>query len=592
MLNINYNVRDRNGVRAIHPNQDEVTEGLALSAMYNLFWSLKRVDSLIPEIEKELIPFINEGSLFPFPIVSGCNSFGNDKYSMQFDIKVDQIVYQTITNIAYSILPVTIFYSMPKFQRQYRETFDKVASVQISGMKDLYKAIKHPAIEKTLERTMFALHDQLLKLQAEVPQFIAAGNDKRLLVGTQSEIDYYEQYYSTLRDEDALRLCKLFAGDGWEVTYDSYRVNNSFHEPELLNQYSENLKIEIAQLQEIAIRGLKAQSQPINKGLITDDEYDKLKTFLWETVPEYLFADLPTRFDNVVETIPRVPNIDWDQRIQGYLESIAKMIDIYYCYFLTFDASSIHGFTKPVNWFEFEDKFVANWRKPIKMIKSLVEYCDYKKPVFSRKNSIVDAYFEYVWDPELCNGGENRAFDVIEKEIRNDGDDIGGTVFVNMQTMFSPWNFVEEFAMPLAIKTQEELGEEQVPSLTRYWDLNTGEFTRTTFMDNERAKPGHSYAKDKKVFQSGSTQPLLTRKKTKIFESKEEREVAQELEETHKYLDNLEKLKKEYPDIHLEVQQENNAKLAKLKAEHATGFGNQAKPKNKPAKPAKPKLKK
>jgi hypothetical protein len=507
-LNINYNVTDTNGRRPFVPNKDEVTEAHALSAMYNLFWWTKRVEPYDAKIDA-ILPLIDKGSLFPFP------SHGATKPSQVPQQLIDFVqrdLYYTIESAAYSTLEVQLFYAQTDIRKKYRETFEKVSGIQHDAFKIMYNTFKNPAIEPVLEQTMLALHDHLVKLQVEIPLFIASKKDPRLLVVTQEELDYHSLYYSTLREESAMRICKAFADtSGYEETYKEYMSMNTQHTLEVREGYLKDLNNLISKYTIISKQALQAQLKPIQEGFLTEADYYEMYEFIWDQIPEIWNTFLPPRFDTEVLNIPLTPTGGWEQKIEAYLKTIAKQIELYYCYYYAFNFSMMYRQSRPTHWFEFREKFNNNWRKPLKMIRSLVDLFEYKRPVFSASTGINDAFFEYLWDPKLCQLKETWMYDEIVKKIRGENHSIIHQ-FCDMQTMFTPYNFIEEFAMPEAIKAQAELGKAKVPSKGAYWNLDTGECTQTTIHPNELAKPGHSFRIDGAVFQSASTQPLISRK--------------------------------------------------------------------------------
>jgi hypothetical protein len=605
-LNINYNVTDNNGRRPFVPNKDEVTEAHALSAMYLLFWAMKSIESNQSKIDA-ILPLIDKGSLFPLPKSNKDSTLDESKQPKVVVDFVHRVLYDAIIDTAYDALPISIFYSVPTIRKNYRETFEKVRDIQLDASKHQYDTLTHPAIEPILEQTMLALHDHLVKLQEEIPLFIASKKDPRLLIVTQEELDYHSLYYSTLREESAMRLCQAFADTtGYEITFKSLKDNyEATDSPEDYARYVKELNELLAQLNAIAVKGIKAKSSPLHEGLITEQEYGLLVESVHYTLPEIWEVWLPERFFLDKLNTPQQPFNNLDQKIEGYLKTIAKQIEMYYCYYLTIDRSRLHRHSQPTHWFEFREKFNNNWRKPLKMIRSLVDLFDFKKPVFHQMTGINYPFFEYLWDPKLCQLKETWMYDEIVKEISTEGENIGSDEFTNMQTMFSPYNFVEEYGVPEAIKAQSKLGKSKVPSLTPFWNLDTGEYTRTTFMDNEQTIDGLDFITDRAVFQSRSTQPLISRKSRTTQQAPkledmtpDQREKAEIEAEEKQYLADVNKWIADNPERNKERLANNKLRLEALKKEigmdestpkpKPQGFG--AKPRQAPA-PPKPKKK-
>lgn len=587
-LNVNYNVTDINGVAPIDPRNKGVSEGNALSSMYTLFWWMKNIVSMQDKIDA-ILPLIDKGSLFPMPRDCDDKSPEVCKQPKTFIDFVEIEVYNAVIYAAAQAFPINLFYACNQIRTKYPESFDRISAVQYDGTKFLYETFRNRQIEPHLEKVMFAVHDNLLKLQSEIPAFIASKQDPRLLFATQEEIDYYNQYYDYLMDEAAMRVCKAFADDsGYEVTYEAYRRDNIDSSPQDVAQWINDLKDDIVLHQTIAKRGIKAKAHPVKEGFITESEYSELLHFATNGTEDLWGAILPERFHNDKLQFPQNPNIDWERRTRAYLKTIAKQIELYYSYYMAMEVSPQYGQGRPIHWFEYQEKFISNWRKPLKLIRSLVDLFQFTEPVFEQNIGINHPFFEYLWDPKLCKLEESRKFDMIVRDICTKGALYGSDYFTDMQGMFSPYNFVEEYAMPIAMKAQAEFGKEAVPSKTPLWNLDTGECTQTTFHRNERAKPGHSFIEDGSVFQSASTQPLISRRKPQV--TKTQAMIEQEV--LGEYIGKLQEERAANPEKYKAQVATNVAKLKALVAEldqakqSGQGFG-----KTTPKPPAKPKIK-
>jgi hypothetical protein len=504
-LEINYDVVSANGVKAFNPILDPVTEPIALSAMYVLFWSGKKTPSRIDKIN-QILPLIDPGSLFPLPKVDRTpEECKQPKEVIEF---VRRELYSTITHAANDVLSLNIFYAQTDIRKKFREVFEKIRSVQLESTAKLFYTFKHPALEPHLEKVMFEIHDRLVKLQEEIPLFIASGQDPRLLVTTQEEIDFHDMYYSTYRDQDAMMIAKMFVEGDFTRSYNQYK--DIYGDDPLYQEGIDGLKEAVAKHKALASKFLVAKAHPVEEGFVTAKEFNELNDaycdfeMIWD-------IGFPENFKGF--TPHQSSNLRFESMMQGYLETIAEWIDLYYCYFFISYHSNVKGYPRPVYWFKFRDLFLNNHGKSIKMIKSLVEFCNHKNPIFKPHTSLQHAFFSYFYDPQLSNHAERRPFDNIITNILTQKNRIGTAEFTNMQTMMEPYNFIEEYAYPIAIKAQGEFGEEQIPSKTPYWNIETGEFTRTGIGPGEFCKDGTSFHEFGMVFQSITSKPLLTRKR-------------------------------------------------------------------------------
>jgi hypothetical protein len=506
-LPINYDVIMPSGVKPFNPKTDKVTEPIALSAMYNLYWSGLKQRSFKPMID-EILPLIDQGSLFPLPRSYNDRTPETSTQPKKVIEFARRELYYSVRIMAGKYFQSCMFYDNSDIRKKFPEVFEKIRSVQLESCAKLNYCFKHPKLQPHLEKVMFEIHDRLVKLQEEIPLFIASGQDPRLLVATQEEIDFHEMYHFTYRDQDAMMIAKMFVEGDFTRSYNQYK--DIYGDDPLYQEGIDGLKEAVAKHKALASKFLLAKAHPVEEGVVTAKELNELENAYYD-FEEIWDIGFPENFKGFV--LHQSSNLNFDTLIQSYLETIASWIDLYYCYFYVSDMSNLLGYDKPVYWFKFRDKFEHNWRKPLKMMKSLVELFNYEKSLFRGNCSICHPFFEYLFDPKLSDYQDIRPFDNIITNILTQKDRLGTAEFTNMQTMMEPYNFIEEYAYPIAIKAQGEFGQEQIPSKTPYWNMETGEFTRTAIGSGERCKIGTSFHEFGMVFQSITSRPLRTRKR-------------------------------------------------------------------------------
>jgi hypothetical protein len=555
-LKINYDVADREGVKALNP-KDNVNEHLAMSAMYSIFWQNQSVYNTKEEIDK-VIPFINKDSLLPIY---------QSKYDQHKLLKVtiDQPkevvdyainkLYRAIQSMAGSLFTINIFYACNEIRIKYPEVFEKVRHAANSITARRYYIFKHKAFKYILENTMFTIHDYLIDLQKFIPQFISEGNNPKLLVGTQEEIDK-EAAFIIACEKAIIEFSNLVNPDEVMKFADEYfieRFSNIENEPNE-QEFYEGRKKFFKDLIDVTDRvKLSNSTKPIEDGIITDDEYSNIQYTIfewnefWEDIPFIINFELPGGND-----------IDWDNRYQDYLKAICKNIENYYCYYWVSNLSGVNGYDQPVHWLEFEGKFNANYGKPIELLHKLLDYCGQEGTysMIGGCSCFTHPFFDYAFDPKLTYHDEYRPMDDIAKSIIHDGSSFGSFYLPDMQTMFTPYNFVEEFCVPMAHKAQSHFGKDQVASKTEYYNLETGEVTRTTFGPHDKKGPGD-------IYQSTTSGQLKSINKAKTSEqhASQERYEYQELLAAHR---------KAHPEEYVQIDKERKEFMDALKAGHKT----------------------
>jgi hypothetical protein len=552
-LKINYDVADSKGVKAINP-KGNVNEHLAMSAMYEIFWQNQGVYNTKEEIDK-VIPFINKDSLLPIY---------QSKYDQHKLLKVtidqpkevvdyaNNVLYYAIQSMASSLYTINIFYACSEIRIKYPEVFEKVRHAANSITARRYYIFKHKAFKYILENTIFTIHDYLIDLQKFIPQFIAEGNNPKLLVGTQEEIDK-EAAYIIAREKAIIEFSSLVNPEEVMKFADDHLKNYDLvNHPEYQYGYDETKKF-FKELIDVTDRVKSSNStKPIEDGIITGAEFSKISSTIyeWNETEDDMFI--------INYEFPGTTYINWDNRYQDYLKAICKNIENYYCYYWVSNLSGVNGYDQPVHWFEFEGKFNANYGKPIELLHKLLDYCgqDSMRSMVGGCSCFTHPFFDYAFDPKLTYHDENRPMDYIAKSIIHNGSSIGSHELKGMQTMFTPYNFVEEFCVPMAHKAQSHFGKDQIASKTQYYNLDTGEVTRTTFGPHDKKGPGD-------IYQSTTSGQLKTINKAKTSEqhASQERYEYQELLAAHR---------KAHPEEYVQIDKERKEFMDSLKASYKT----------------------
>ncbi|MGL4759290.1 MAG: hypothetical protein ACRCXZ_08190 [Patescibacteria group bacterium] len=557
MLDIDINLVDANGVKVVNPYDREPSESVTLSAMYHMYYKMFEIESK-QEYFGPILDKIKACDVFQYPHM--IHNYNRDKFRFlapepDVDKEVYEFVWQhlyptinTFTSIYYSIC--ITFSQAYGLQERYPDMFYRLRMNYLQTLDEVNGMMRHPVIQDAIERTWFALHYDLIRLQKEIPDFLASGQDPRLLIATQEELDQLDAFPAKL-ENFVFRFAKEFV----KLDLRTLIMSSPGYDGDGNFEINKSMQADFDEYMSISTLINQAHSNPIQEGLITMDQALTLLCFDYMLEDYELFP--PQEVENVYEnhfaSVPEIYN-DIPKRIHDYIQRIGGMVDLYYSIMYINDQQ--HG-QKPIHWFKMEDLFTENWRQPEAMLKQLIIALDYKGEAIPNRGCLQHPFFGYLFDPIISKHKEEHVFEEIVKDIRTKKANIYSIELDNMQDLLMPYNFIEEFGLQIAQDSQQELGKDQVPSQTPFWNLDTGEYTLTS-LDGAIID-----AKPDEVFQSKHSPKKLKSLITKEIELTAEE---QQKQERIRYVEALQQWREANPEEYKKQQDRASERIANYRA--------------------------